>query len=114
MAIRCVAALIALALATIAFDSPASPFDNVSDRSGIRFVLRNGATPERHQIETMAGGVAVFDFDNDGYPDIYFANGAPQPSLAKPDAAYWNRRFASVSCRSPSCSCCKLSGARRR
>src|SRR5450631_3316654 len=65
---------------------PAAPgpyFEDRSARSGIAFVLHNAASPERHQIETMAGGVAVFDYDNDGYPDIYFANGAEQPSLAK-------------------------------
>src|SRR6266566_3037601 len=54
------------------------------------FVLRNGATPEKHQIETMAGGVAVLDFDNDGHPDVFFANGATQPGLEKSTPADWN------------------------
>jgi len=57
------------------------------------FVLRNGATPEKHQIETMAGGVAVLDFDNDGHPDLFFANGATQPGLEKSAPAYWNRLY---------------------
>ena len=57
------------------------------------FVLRNGATPEKHQIETMAGGVAVLDFDNDGHPDVFFANGATQPGLEKSSPAYWNRLY---------------------
>jgi len=56
-------------------------------------VLRNAATPEKHQIETIAGGVAVFDYDNGGYPDIYFTNGAEQPSLAKTAPQYRNRLY---------------------
>lgn len=56
-------------------------------------MLNNAATPERHQIETMAGGVAVLDYDNDGYPDIFFANGAAQPSLRKTGPEYYNRLY---------------------
>jgi hypothetical protein len=70
-----------LLLVAVSGAPPAAFFEDRTAQSGIGFVLRNAATPERHQIETMAGGVAVFDFDNDGYPDIYFANGAEQPSL---------------------------------
>jgi hypothetical protein len=68
-------------------------FEDRSERSGITFVLNNAATPERHQIETMAGGVAVFDYDNDGYPDIFFVNGAAQPSLKKTGPEYYNRLY---------------------
>ncbi len=46
-------------------------------------VLRNYETPEKHLIETMAGGVAAFDYDGDGLVDLFFTNGAPQPSLRK-------------------------------
>ena len=56
-------------------------------------VLRHAATPEKHQIETMAGGVAVMDFDGDGRPDLFFANGARQPMLRKVDSEYWNRLY---------------------
>jgi len=84
--------LIVIALAAAAFEIPPL-FQDISGRSGITFVLRNAATPEKHQIETMAGGVAVFDFDNDGYPDLYFANGARQPLLDKQAAGYWNRLY---------------------
>jgi enediyne biosynthesis protein E4 len=59
-------------------------------------VLRNAATPERHQIETMPGGVAVFDFDGDGRLDLYFTNGAPQPSLKKEGAAWSNRLYRNL------------------
>jgi len=60
---------------------------------GIPFVLENSPTPRKHMIETMAGGVAAFDFNNDGRPDIFFTNGAAIPSLKKDSPKYWNRLF---------------------
>jgi hypothetical protein len=86
------AAMLAAMLAPSA--APPGPlFEDRTAHSGIAFVLRNAATPEKHQIETMAGGVAVFDYDNDGYPDIYFVNGAEQPSLEKTGPQYRNRLY---------------------
>jgi hypothetical protein len=38
--------------------------------------LDHAPTPEKHLIETMPGGVALADFDNDGVLDAAFANGA--------------------------------------
>jgi len=82
------------AVAIIASTATPPPlFEDRSAASGISFVLHNAASPEKHQIETMAGGVAVFDYDNDGYPDIYFTNGAAQPSLEKAGAEYRNRLY---------------------
>jgi hypothetical protein len=68
-------------------------FEDIALRAGIDFVLRNSATPERHQIEPMVGGVAVFDYNNDGHPDLYFVNGARQPALDKPDPSWFNRLY---------------------
>ena len=62
-------------------------------KTNIGMVLRHAATPEKHQIETMAGGVAVIDFDSDGRMDLFFANGARQPALRKIDSEYWNRLY---------------------
>jgi hypothetical protein len=70
-----------------------SPFEDASVRSGIRAVLHNGATPDKHQIETMAGGIAVIDFDNDGHADLFLTNGAPQPDLRKTGPEWWNRLY---------------------
>jgi hypothetical protein len=41
----------------------------------------------------MAGGVAAFDYNNDGHLDIFFANGATMPGLKKDSPKYWNRLF---------------------
>jgi len=41
----------------------------------------------------MAGGVAVFDFDRDGNPDVFFTNGANIDTLRKDSPKYWNRLF---------------------
>ena len=68
-------------------------FENIAARSGVDFVLRNSATPARRQIETMVSGVAIFDYNSDGKPDIYFVNGARQPQLDKPDPSYYNRLY---------------------
>ena len=56
-------------------------------------ILKNGARGEKHLPETMLGGVAVFDYDNDGWPDIYVTNGADMPSLEKTDASFLNHLF---------------------
>ncbi len=56
-------------------------------------VVRNGAFGAKHQVETMLAGVAVFDYNNDGWPDIYVANGASLPTLRKTDASFHNRLF---------------------
>ncbi len=59
----------------------------------IPFALDSCETPERRAPETMAGGVGVFDFDRDGHPDIFFANGADITSLKKTAPQYANRLF---------------------
>lgn len=60
----------------------------------IAFQLENGETNRRYAPETMAGGVAVFDYDNDGDLDIFFTNGADILTLEKSDPRYKNRLFA--------------------
>ena len=41
----------------------------------------------------MVAGVALLDYDGDGFLDIYLVNGAEIPSLKKTSPAYWNRLF---------------------
>ena len=73
--------------------APAIQFENVVERSKIKFALKNSVSPKRYTFETMAGGVAVLDYNNDGLLDIFFTNGAAIPSLEKTDPTYWNRLF---------------------
>ncbi|MFZ0745964.1 MAG: CRTAC1 family protein [Terracidiphilus sp.] len=68
-------------------------FQDLIDASGIKFQLKNSISPERYSIETMLGGVAVFDYNNDGLLDIFFTNGAAIPSLEKTDPSYYNRLY---------------------
>jgi hypothetical protein len=68
-------------------------FADIEKKTGIHFELKNSVSPQRYSIETMLGGVAVFDYNNDGLLDIFFTNGAAIPSLEKTDPSYWNRLY---------------------
>ena len=68
-------------------------FQDVAQPAGLAFTLENSPTAAKHLPETMAGGVAAFDFDGDGLTDIFFTNGAAMPSLIKDGARYRNRLF---------------------
>jgi hypothetical protein len=68
-------------------------FENTIDASKIDFILKNSVSPQRYSIETMTGGVAVFDYNNDGLLDIFFTNGAEIPSLKKSNPGFYNRLF---------------------
>ena len=57
------------------------------------FHLNNGETPAKNAPETMLGGIAVFDYNGDGRPDIFFTNGANVSTLQKDSPRYQNRLF---------------------
>ena len=72
---------------------PPIRFREVAAAAGFPSCWRIIPPTDKHLIETMPGGIAVFDYDGDGRPDIYFTNGADIPSLEKSSPKYWNRLF---------------------
>src|ERR1700748_3824475 len=63
------------------------------DLQKIPFHLENDETPARNAPEAMAGGVAVFDYNGDGRPDIFFTNGANIATLKKDSPKYSNHLY---------------------
>jgi hypothetical protein len=52
-------------------------FEDVTARTALaQFRNRSGSPQKDYIVETVTGGVAVFDYDNDGLPDIYLLNGS--------------------------------------
>lgn len=47
--------------------------------SGIAYRHTDGASGRRYVVEPMTAGLALLDYDGDGFTDIYFANGTPLP-----------------------------------
>lgn len=68
-------------------------FENVAKSGGVDFILQNYITEEKHMIETMTGGVATLDYNNDGLLDLYFTNGSVTPSMKKEDPKFYNRLY---------------------
>src|SRR5204863_285086 len=62
---------------------PAAPFTDITREAGITFLHNNGAYGDKLLPETMGGGVAFFDFDNDGAPDLLFVNSTYWPWHAR-------------------------------
>jgi len=52
--------------------APAAAFVDITRQAGITFEHENGAAGQKLLPETMGGGVAFFDFDRDGRPDLLF------------------------------------------
>jgi hypothetical protein len=77
----------ALRLASVPIPS-AIRFENIAAKAGVNFITRNSPTPNKNQIETMVAGVALLDYDGDGWLDIYLVNGAAIPSLQKESPAF--------------------------
>ncbi len=60
---------------------PPSPISlrDVTAATGIPFIHQDGSSGRRYIVETVASGLALLDYDNDGDQDIYFLNGAALP-----------------------------------
>ena len=87
-------------LGLIFLSALAAPVFEVKPPRGLDFTLQNSPTPQKYLIETMPGGVALLDYNNDGLLDIFFVNGGRLTSpMATPenfdrhDPRYWNRLY---------------------
>ncbi len=87
-----IAALLIFAASILLHAAPASS-PIYFELKKIPFRLENSETPARNAPETMPGGVAVFDYNGDGRPDIFFTNGANIATLKKDSSKYRNRLF---------------------
>src|SRR6185369_561063 len=65
-------------------------FTDIAPRSRIAYITNNHYTGRKYFPQSMCGGVAVLDFDNDGRMDIFFSNGARLPELKKTDSSFYN------------------------
>ena len=81
------------------YPSPVT-FTDITAQTKIDFKHNASLTPIKYLIETMSGGIALIDFDNDGLLDIFFTNGAlikeDMPKTAMPektDKKFWNRLY---------------------
>jgi enediyne biosynthesis protein E4 len=79
---------------------PLPTFADVTARSGVKFKNAASLTAQKYLLESMCGGVAMLDYDGDGWLDLFFVNGAaiddPMPAGKMPDKSdprYWNRLY---------------------
>ncbi|MGA2810113.1 MAG: CRTAC1 family protein [Candidatus Acidiferrum sp.] len=77
-----------------------SPVFTAGPMKGVDFILRNSPTSRKYLIETMPGGVALLDYNNDGLLDVFLVNaGRVRDPMISPfrfdrhDPRYWNRLY---------------------
>ena len=72
---------------------PSVRLRDVAASAGLQFTHQHSPSPQKHLIESTPGGLAVFDYNNDGRVDVFLTNGAEIPGLRKSSAVYANRLF---------------------
>src|SRR2546429_4657076 len=78
-ALACLAACLRCVSSESAEEIPFAKFSDITKQAGIAFVRANGAYGDKLLPETMGGGVAFFDFDNDGAPALLFISPTDWP-----------------------------------
>src|SRR5216110_919257 len=85
---------------TAATAGPEVQFTDITRSTNIDFKHENSPTSNKYLLETMGGGVALLDYDNDGRLDVFFTSGAklddpmaPGQRPEKSDRRYWNRLY---------------------
>src|SRR3982074_393874 len=68
-------------------------FENHQKLSRVDFILNNSTTDDKPVIDAVLGGVALLDYDNDGFLDIFLTNGARIPSLEKDSPDFSNHLY---------------------
>ena len=66
-----------------AADAPWPTFTDVTDAAGIKFKHNLGDVEMTNIVEATGPGCCIFDYDNDGYMDIYFVNGRWHPDISE-------------------------------
>jgi enediyne biosynthesis protein E4 len=67
--------LLAVLLALQAAAPKPVTFENIAAAAGVTFTHVNGASADKYLAETMGSGALFFDFDNDGWIDLFFVDG---------------------------------------
>lgn len=70
--------------------TPRPRFRDVTGLSKFSYVTNNGFTGRKYFVQPLCGGVAVLDYNNDGFLDLYFTNGASFPELTKSSPSFHN------------------------
>jgi hypothetical protein len=65
-------------------------FVDVAPRSKVTYISNNSPGGHKYFPQPMCGGVAIFDYNNDGKMDIFFTNGAQLPEMKKTNPTYYN------------------------
>jgi hypothetical protein len=80
--------------------TPSAPVFHQTSPKGLDFTLQNSPTSLKYLIETMPGGVALLDYNNDGLLDIFLVNGGRitnperQPdNFDRHNPRFWNRLY---------------------
>lgn len=70
------------------------------ETAAVGFIQQNSPTSQKYLLETMGGGVGVFDYNNDGRLDLFFVNGgrleekqSARADFGRKESKFWNRLY---------------------